>query len=578
MVNGNETQYSERGTTDRRTILKLLGSAGIASAAGTSAVTASDDSAVTTDFDPIDATIDDVYSAICAEEVTAQEVTQIYLDRIEAYDGALNTVITLNENALERAEELDTMFAESGPVGPLHGVPIVVKDIYDTGDLPTTAGSLALEDSQPDDDSYFVKRFREEGAIVLAKTNTHEFARGGTTISSLGGQTRNAYDLERIPSGSSGGTASNVTANLSVFGTASDTGGSTRGPATYTNLVGLRPTVGLNSRDGIIPISATYDTPGVTTRTVEETALVLDLTAGYDPDDPITSRSVGNFPTEESYHKEDSYQDFLKEDGLEDARIGIYRDFFGTEFDELAEGTEIDEEDEEGAAQITAVIDNAIEEMESLGATIIDPISLGPIEEIRELYDNGYYIHAEVQRSLNDYFEELGDDASISSIEELYESQLYVCDIVDSIEAAAEAPIDTFEEDFRENVGLRSEIRERIVETMAEEELDVILYPSRAQPPARIGEPDTGSRARLSPNADMPAISVPAGFTEDKHLPAGLELLGRQFDEPLLLKLSYAFEQGTDHREPPAEFGPLPNDPPEVPEEYEISVAIDGCN
>lgn len=576
MGTGSKALNRDKPSTDRRTILKLLGGIGIASTAGAS-VTAGgskDDSS----FNPIDATIDEVFSVITGGDVTAREITQLYLNRIETYDEALNTVITVNENALERAEELDKTLAESGPVGPLHGVPITVKDIYDTGDIPTTAGSLALENSQPDDDSYFVRQLREAGAIVLAKTNTHEFARGGTTISSLGGQTRNAYDLERIPGGSSGGTASNVTANLSVFGTASDTGGSTRGPATYTNLVGLRPTVGLNSRDGIVPISATYDTPGVTTKTVAETALILDLTAGYDPNDPITSRGVGNIPTEDSYHEEDSYVDFLKEDGLEDARIGIYRDFFGTEFDELAEDTEIDEEAERGAAQITTVIDDAIDEMESLGATIIDPVSLGPLDEVRELYDEGYYIHAEVQRSLNEYFEELGNDAPISSVEELYESQLYVCDIADSIEAAVEAPIETFEEDFRENVGLRSEIRDRIVETMAKEELDAILYPSRAQPPARIGESDLGSRARLSPNADMPAISVPAGFTADKHLPAGLELLGRQFDEPLLLKLAYAFEQGTDHRQPPEGFGPLPNDPPEVPEEYEVSVAINGCD
>lgn len=270
--------------------------------------------------------------------------------------------------------------------------------------------------------------------------------------------------------------------------------------------------------------------------------------------------------------------DFLKEDGLNNARIGIYRDFFGIEFDKLNEETEIDDEAKQDAAQVTAVIDDAIDEMEALGATIVDPVSIGPIEEVRELYDEGYYIHAEVQRSLNEYFEELGDDAPISSVEELYESKLYVCDIADSIEAAAEAPVETFEEDFRENVGRRREIRELIVETMAEEKLDAVLYPSRAQPPARIGEPPIGSRARLSPNADMPAISVPAGFTEERHLPAGLELLGRQFDEPLLLKLAYAFKQGTDHREPPEGFSPLPNDSPEVSEEYEVSVAIGGCD
>jgi amidase len=562
---------------ERRTILKLLGAAGLAGATGAS-VTAASEGSDDLGFDPIDATIEDVYTAIYEGEVTASEVTRTYLDRMEAYDGALDTVITVNENALERAAELDETLAESGPVGPLHGVPITVKDIYDTGDMPTTAGSLALEDSRPEDDSYFVRRLREAGAVVVAKTNTHEFARGGTTVSSLGGQTRNAYDLERIPGGSSGGTASNVAANLSVFGTASDTGGSTRGPATFTNLVGLRPTLGVASRDGIVPIAGTYDTPGVNTRTVAETALVFDLTAGYDPNDPITARGVGNVPTEGSPHDEDGYTDFLKEDGLKDATIGIYRDFFGTEFDELDEETEVDEADERGAAEVTDVIENAIEEMKALGANVVDPVSIAPIERVRQLSDDGYYVQAEVQRSLDEYFESLGDDAPIGSVEELYESGLYACDIADSIEAAFEAPVETFEEDFRENVGIRQELRDLVVETMAEEGLDAILYPSRAQPPERIGESGIGSRARLSPNADLPAISVPAGFTADTDLPVGLELLGRPFDEGRLLELAYAFEQGTDHRRPPEGFGPLPNDPPEVPEEYDVPIAIDGCD
>jgi amidase len=208
---------------------------------------------------------------------------------------------------------------------------------------------------------------------------------------------------------------------------------------------------------------------------------------------------------------------------------------------------------------------------------IVDPVSIGPIETVRELYDEGYYVQAEVQRALNEYFEGLNEDAPIGSVTELYESELYACDIAESIEAAAEAPIETFEEDFRENVGRRSELREMIVETMAEHDLDAILYPSKSLPPIRIDNGPSGSRLTLSPNANTPAISVPAGFTEDEGLPVGLELLGRQFDEPKLLQLAYAFEQGTDHREPPAEFGPLPEEPPEVPEEYDVSIAVDGC-
>jgi Asp-tRNA(Asn)/Glu-tRNA(Gln) amidotransferase A subunit family amidase len=559
--------------------MKLAGAAGAAGLFTGQATAVSDESG-SEEFDPIEATIDDVYSAIHLGEATAKEITEIYLERIEAYDDVLNTVITLNDDALERADELDEKLEESGPVGPLHGVPIMVKDIYNTGDLPTTAGSLSLEDSQPEEDSYYVKQLREAGAIVLAKTNTHEYARGGTTISSLGGQTRNPYDIERVPSGSSGGTGASVAANLAVFGTASDTGGSTRGPATYNNLVGLRPTVGLVSLDGIVPIAGTYDTPGINTRTVKETAQILEITAGYDPNNPITARSAGEIPSEESSHKEDSYLDCLSEDGLDGARIGIYRDYFGTEYDALGEETTIEKEDEKGAAQVTAVIDEAIEEMEALGATIVDPIQIAPIETVKELDNQGYYVQGEVKTSLNAYFESLGDDAPISSVEELYESGLYACDIAGSIEAANDADLDTFEEEFRENEGRRKELRDLILQTMAEKELDAILYPNTAQPPEKIGESGIGSRSRLSPNSDLPSIAVPAGFTEDEHLPAAFDLLGRQFDEPKLLKYAYAFEKGTDHRSPPDGFGPLDeeSETPEPPKEVDVPIAAeDDC-
>ncbi|MFC6720705.1 amidase family protein [Halovenus amylolytica] len=572
--NIDQKSTEDSNSITRRSLMKVAGAAGAASfLSGQVPAAASEHES--DGFDPIEATIQDVYSAIFLGEVTAVEVAELYLERIEHYNEVLNAVITINENALDRAEELDHELEESGPVGPLHGVPILVKDIYNTGDIPTTAGSLSLEGSQPEEDSYYVAQLREAGAVVLGKSNTHEYARGGTTVSSLGGQTYNPYDIERIPSGSSGGTAAATAANLAVFGTASDTGGSTRGPATFNNLVGLRPTVGLVSLDGIVPIAGTYDTPGINTRTVAETALILDITAGYDPNNPTTSRGVGNIPTPDSSHPEDSYVDCLSEDGLSDARIGVYRDFFGTEFDALDDETDIDEEFETGAAQVTAIVEDAIAEMESLGATIVDPVSIGPIEEIYDLFQNGYYVQGEVKTSLNAYFESLGDDAPIGSVEELFESGLYACDIADSIEAANDADLDTFEENFRENVGIRTDLRNRIIGTMAEDDLDAILFPSYAQPPPKVGESSIGYRARLSSNADMPAISVPAGFTEDDHLPVGVELLARQFDEPLLLQLAHAFEQGTDHRVPPEGFGQLPGDPPEPPEEMPIPIAAE---
>jgi len=566
----------ESAKTTRRSIMKLAGAAGVAGLLTSQTAAASVDSD-SEGFDPIEATVSDVYSAIHLEKATAREITETYLNRIEAYDDVLNTVITLNDSALDRAEELDAEFKEAGPVGPLHGVPIVVKDNYDTGDLPTTAASLALEDSQPEEDSYYVRKLREAGAIVLAKVNTHEFALGGTSVSSLGGQTRNPYDVDRIPGGSSGGTGASVAANLAVFGTASDTGGSTRSPATFNNLVGLRPTVGLVSIDGIVPITGTWDTPGVNTRTVRETALALDITAGYDPNNPITSRGVGKIPTEDSHHKEDSYLDCLNKDGLQNARIGIYRDFFGTEFDELDE-VEIDEETEERAAEVTEILEESIEEMEALGATIIDPISVGPLERVVDLFTSSLGT-VEHKIDLNNYLESLGDDAPINSIEELVESGLYSCDIADIIEGLNELDSDDFDEDFRQIEGARSQLRNLVLETMAEEELDAILYPTNIQPAAKIDEENIGTRRGLSATADLPAISVPAGFTEDE-LPVGLEMITRQFDEPKLLKYAYAFEKGTDNRSPPEGFGPLDSESetPEPSEEIDVPIAAeDDC-
>lgn len=330
------------------------------------------------------------------------------------------------------------------------------------------------------------------------------------------------------------------------------------------------------SLDGIVPVAGTYDTPGVNTRTVEETAIVFDLAAGYDPNNPITARSVGNVPTDESTHEYNSYVDALEEDGLADARIGVYRDLFGTEYDEVG-GAEITAEAESEAGEVIAVIDEAIGEMEDLGATIVDPISVTSLQEFREFDDDAYYVNAEVNQNLNAYFEALGPDAPVSSVEDLYESGLYACDIAGSIEAAAEASVDTFTQDFRENAGYRKEFRDLILQTMAEEELDVILYPTMARPAGTLEEGTTGWRARTSPNADMPALSLPVGFTEDTEMPVSVDLLGRPFDETTLLQLGYSFEQGTDHRQPPDGFRELPGDPPPAPAEQEVPIAADGC-
>lgn len=564
-------------TINRRRILQILGATGLATTASTPAFGDDSDIESSDGFDPIEATIADVRSSILSGDATTEEIVQTYLDRIDVYGDVLAAIINVNPNALDRAKELDAHFEESGLVGPLHGVPTILKDNYDTGDMPTTGGSLSLEGSIPPDDAFLVKQLREAGAIIIAKANLHEFAGGGTSISSLGGQVQNPYDLTRIISGSSGGTGAVVAANLCVLGTGSDTGGSIRGPAMMGNQVGLRATLGVMSRDGIIPRALSRDTGGPMTRTVTDTAIALDVMAGYDPQDPITARSIGNIPTQQSSHRGDSYTDYLNEDGLEGICIGVFRDYFGIKANDLDEDGKSREEVANNAAKVTAVLNDAIDELDQLGAEIVDPFSMGDFDEFEKLHDEAARLDGEFKRGPNNYFETLGDDAP-DSMEEILESGQYTCGIHGEITDAVAADISNLPDELEAVEGARERFRDRILYHMAEEEIDAVLYPTGATPPTLIGEPTTGWRRGMSPRANMPSISVPAGFTEDKHLPVALELMARPFEDPSLIEMAYAFEQGADHRKPPADFGPLPNESPEDPiPGYSVPIGAEGC-
>jgi len=259
MDNEERGKSRHRIVLNRRNILQALGIAGLTTAVSVPALGEDSNSGDSKNFDSIEATIADVRSSILSGDVTAEEITQAYLDRVETYSNVLSAIINVNPNSIDRAKELDEEFEKSGLVGPLHGVPTILKDNYDTDDIPTTGGSLSLKGVVPPGDAFLVERLRDAGAVILAKANMHEFAAGGTSISSLGGQVQNPYDLTRVPSGSSGGTGASIAANLCVLGTGSDTGGSIRGPAMMGNQFGLRATVGLMSRDGIIPRALSRD-------------------------------------------------------------------------------------------------------------------------------------------------------------------------------------------------------------------------------------------------------------------------------------------------------------------------------
>ena len=476
-------------------------------------------------FDVTEQSVSQLGVAMADGRVTAVNLVDSYLARIEAYDQqgpTLNAMIVLNPLARQEAIALDEERAAGQIRGPLHGVPVVVKDNYDTAELPTTAGAIALATSIPPDDATQVKRLRNAGAVILGKTNMHELARGITTVASYGGQTRNPYNPRRNPGGSSGGTGAAVAASFAAFGMGSDTCGSIRIPSAHHSLVGLRGTRGLASGDGIIPLSTTQDIGGPLARSVEDLAFALDATVGYDPADETTRLRDGHIP--------DSYTVALNAGGLAQSRIGVVRSMVGNN------GAERD---------VLAVIEAAIAEMEALGATVID------IEEpdLTEVVQGASVIGQEFKFDFDEYLRNT-PGAPVRTLAEVVRQGLYHGILESGLENAVS--IETLDtDDYRQRLSKRDEIRRTIVDLMTEESLDALLYPTIRQTARPVGQPQPGSNCALSANSGLPAITVPAGYAEDD-MPVGVELLGLPWSELRLLELAYAYEQGTEHRRAPA--------------------------
>lgn len=497
----------------------------------------------TNSFDIIDATVDSIHAAIEAGELTTASLVDRYLARIDEYDDNLNSLLTVNDNARQQAEELDSHFETDGFVGSLHGVPIILKDNQDTHDMPTTAGSQALAESVPSQDAFLVEQLRNAGGVILAKANLQELSYGVDTISSLGGETRNAYALDRRPSGSSGGTAAAIAANLGTVGTGSDTCSSVRSPPAFNNLVGLRPTRGLISRTGIVPLSETQDTAGPITRTVADAARMLDVLTGYDPTDPITAKSMERVP-------EDSYISHLDEHGLVGARIGVVRELFGLQDRESAS--------EAAAEKVTGVLETALDEMDAAGATIVDPVEVLETEFLA----SARVIQYEFKRDFNRYLEKLGDVAPYPTLAELVDSGQVAETVESRITTGGILDVDV--ESLDENLGYlrrldrRRQLAVDTVQRFMEHDLDALLYPPSTIPPVKIPEnqPFEELSCELAAHTGLPSIVVQAGFTDDG-LPVGLELLGHEFSEPRLFELAYAYEQVTQHRRPPNGFGEI---------------------
>jgi amidase len=495
-------------------------------------------------FQLIEATIEDVHGALRSGEISCRALVQSYLDRITAYDQqgpTLNAIAHINANALEEADLLDAALNMSRLVGPLHCIPVLLKDQVETREMPTTYGSAVFAGFVTGRDATIVTRMNEAGAIILAKTNMGEFA--SRYVGSGYGITRNAYDPTRNPSGSSGGTASGIAANFGMIGIGEDTGGSVRGPAAVSNLVGLRPSVPLVSRFGMMPATPTVDTLGPMTRSVEDAAILLDVLAGYDPNDPVSVYSVGHIP--------DTYQSFLDEAGLEGARIGVIRQPMGPRTDPESDDYK----------KVWAVMERAIDDIASLGAEIIDPVEINGLELVDSIYGGNVF---ETELAINDYLAGL-PHAPVSSLEEIL-----LTGKVTPWRAGRFANLmgRTASDPARLEVQKSAEeIRLNVLNMMAAAELDALLYATYDHQPTKIADDvltnantsdayNIGNNRRFAPLLRFPAISVPAGFTEDD-LPVGLELMGREFSEGMLLGFAYAYEQATKHRQPPATTPPL---------------------
>ena len=489
-------------------------------------------------FDLTETTIAQTLMAIRTHKITCRQLVEAYLQRIRAYDQSthLNSIVLINPDALADADKLDQEFNRTGKLRPLHGIAIIVKDNYDTKGLQTTGGSLAMKGFLPSEDAFMVKKLREAGAIVLAKSNMAEWAFSPyVTVSSIAGITRNPYDLDRVPAGSSGGTAAAVAANFGEIGLGTDTGNSIRGPSSHNDLVGIRPTIGLTSRDGIIPLFLSADVGGPIARTVEDAATLLGVVAGYDPEDPITKNSEGHIPP--------NYTQFLDKNGLKGARIGVFRPYIDSPTTD---------------PQIKALTEKAIADLKAQGAEIIDPFVIPNFETLTQRLGCGDF-----QADVNVYLAKHGQNAPYHSIADIVESGLYL-PYIDARLKNSIAPRPPAEEppapclDVYHNER-KTAFREAILAAMQRDTVNAIIYPTWSNAPRKVGDmksPAGDNSQVLSPQSGLPAITVPMGYTYDT-LPAGLTFLGKLFDEPAIIKYAYAFEQATKHRHPPEKFPPL---------------------
>ncbi len=484
-------------------------------------------------FSLIEATISDIQSAIRSGQTTCTDIVAGYILRIETYDKSesINAIAEINPNALSEAAAVDSAIAAGESLPELFCAPLLIKDNFDTYDMVTTGGSIALKDSIPPDDAFMIRKLREAGAIVLAKTNMAEWAFSPRqSVSSSYGRTANAYDANFTPAGSSGGTASGVASSFGVAGMGSDTGNSIRGPSSHLALFGIRSTIGLTSRDGVIPLSFDRDIAGPMTRTVEDGARLFNVVAGFDAADPLTVPDK----------REDDYSAFLNADGLEGKRLGVFR--------ALVDHDDADE-------KITAMFYKAIEDLKAAGAVIVDPIEIVDFELLSDTIPSC----ARFRYDVGQYFKTL-TNPPLLDVNTVLETGQFAPETESGLEYFSSFPLDVAPDDREEscptwpNDVKRNELLANAIAAMDISDVDALIFPTWSNPPANIDRANEDYKGDnnqlLAPDAGLPAVTVPMGFWQNR-LPAGLQILGRPYSEGLLIELAYAYEQKTKHRKPP---------------------------
>lgn len=498
-------------------------------------------------FDLSTATVADINAAFDAGALTSEQLVQLCLARIKAYDKAgprVNAIITVNAKALEAARVLDAERKLKGPRSPLHGVPVILKDNYDTFDIVTTGGSKALTDHQPNKDAFTTARLRAAGAVIIAKANLGELARNGVTVSSLGGQTLNPYDLTRTPGGSSGGSGAAVAASFGILAMGTDTGQSIRSPAAANSGVGFRGTFGLIGRSGVIPNSYTQDAVGPNTRTVADAVAMLDVLVGFDAADASTWNAVGKSPK--------TYTTSLDANGLKGARIGYVTNLFG-------DGTHPEH------ATVTAVTMQTINAISKAGATIF-PVSIPEVDAAQSdaapLAVSGF----ETVRVMNEYFASPGSKGKYKDL------AAYVAAagnsnpaVLKGFKQALAMKDPQTDPEYATRLARQAAFRDALVRVMDDLKLDALFYTHQRRFVAPVNTEQLERNGFMSSSTGLPAITVPGGYSPPSKdapmgVPIGVEFLGRPFAEPTLIRLAYGFEQTTQLRKPPASTPSLPGE------------------